>query len=280
MTTNVVDLVEQQTTALDLADRGLAVFPVDHPSLPECVGRHIRGRTCDGGRGKHPVPRSWPAASTRDPRLVAAAFSGGPRNIGVDAGKSGLLVLDEDAHGEMARLCGDHTADPPDTLTVTTGKGAHWYFQQPAEALGNGKAGIRTYNIDVRGAGGYVVGPGSLHQTGRRYEIHNPAPVAPLPGWLLALLRPVHDPAQRRAPGPVTIRGVGALLQVVLDAAAGERNNRLFWTACRIYERVRDGQLADSQAEAMLVDTANAVHLPPVEALATIRSARRNVIGG
>ncbi len=282
--TAVVDLAAQQTRAAGFAfARGMHLFPVDHPSLPRCAGRHAPDRRCDGTRGKHPEPRSWRRESTNDPRRVERMFGTGLRNLGVDCGRSRLLVLDEDSPGELDRLCADLEVSLPATFTVSTGKGAHLYFLQPDNLpFGNGVGRLAGYRIDVRGRGGYVVGPGSVHQSGRRYEVADSAPIAPMPEWLADALHPrshVRPPAQHsQHDGCLSNRMVSGVLRVVLDSHEGGRNNALHWSACRLYERVRDGRLGQDAAVAMLLEAAAAVGLPDGEARATVDSARRAVL--
>jgi hypothetical protein len=279
--TAVVDLVAQQSAVLDLADRGMHLFSVDHPALPTCIGRHALDRPCDGQRGKHPEPPSWVKASTDVPDVLARMFGRGPRNLAIDAGRSGLLVLDEDAPGELDRLCTDLKVSVPVTFTVSTGKGRHLYLRQPADLpFGNGVGRLAAYKIDVRGRSGYVVGPGSVHATGRRYEVIEPAPVAPVPTWLSDALRPAVAPAPPRVrlEGPATGRAVAGVLRVVLSAPQGRRNGALYWAARRLFERVRDAQLDETAAHLMLSDAASAVGLPGGEAAATIDSARKAVL--
>lgn len=262
--TAALDITAQQSAALALAARGLYVFPLDHPELPSCVGRHSPDAPCGGERGKHPTCR-WSVDSTADADQVVNLFSRGARNIGVDCGRSQLLVLDEDAPGELDRACSALGVALPDTLMVSTGKGRHVYFRQPDGApLSNGRGRFKDYRIDVRGRGGYVVGPGSLHASGRRYEVLRDSPVAPVPGWLSHALADIPPP--RRAPAaevpqPVADRAIVGALQVVLDAAPGSRNGRLFWAGCRLFERVHDARLEDGQAEEMLLAAAEAVGL-------------------
>jgi hypothetical protein len=69
-----------------LANLGLHLFPVDHPELPRCVGRHAPDRPCDGTRGKHPEPWSWSKASTADaPRLAQAFVLAASKALGISA---------------------------------------------------------------------------------------------------------------------------------------------------------------------------------------------------
>lgn len=266
------------------ASHGLYLFPVDHPDLPSCVGRHHPDRPCNGERGKHPVPLSWARDSTCDPAMLARMFGHGPRNVGIDCARSGLAVLDEDEPGELDRLCRDHGQQLPETLAVSTGKGRHLYFRQPAGLpFTNSTGALRAYRVDVRGRGGYVVGAGSLHASGRLYSVTTVAPIAPVPGWVAELLRPPAPPAVPQPTRDPAVAGsrqaLTGLLRVVLDAPVGQRNTRLNWAAWRMWQKVRVGQVSDPAAVGMLLDAAAAVGLGEGEARATIASARRAVLG-
>jgi hypothetical protein len=168
------------------------VFPVDNPIVPYCdgVGKGHDSRKCTE-RGKHPACK-WSEWGTQDPDKVDRYFGGNrPHNIGIDCGKSGILVVDEDTEGEWDRLCRDQGVDPPTTFTVRTARGRHIYFRQPdGTHLGNKEGAIRGYKINVRGTGGFVVGPGSLHATGVIYKIAKPlADAIPVPDWLIKALK-------------------------------------------------------------------------------------------
>jgi putative DNA primase/helicase len=170
--------------ALELARR-FHVFPLDHPSHEWCqgVGKHHNAHR-DGDRGKHPACK-WSEWSTQDPETVARYFAGNTFNIGIDCGKSGILVVDEDAPDEFDKLCADLRVDIPHTFTVRTGKGRHFYFKQPAGTPhGNKEGALRGYAVNIRGTGGYVVAPGSLHATGVIYETIADTDPTQLPGWL------------------------------------------------------------------------------------------------
>lgn len=258
---------------------------MDHPELPACVGRHAPERPCNGERGKHPVPRSWARESTDDLATLARMFGRGAWNAGVDCGRSGLLVVDEDTPGGMDRLCADHGRPMPHTFTVATGRpgGRHLYFRQPADLpFGNSPGRLAAYGCDVRSRGGYVIAPGSLHQTGRTYTLAVQARIAPAPEWIAALLRPPAAP-ERRPVDPAfagSRQALAGVLRVVLNAPDGRRNTSLNWAAFRLFEKVRAGLVSDTAAEGMLLDAAAAVQLPEGEARGTVASARRAVLGG
>jgi len=144
-------------SARGVAALGWAVFPVE-------------------SRGKKPLIKNWPNLATTVQATVKDWWTRWPdANIGVVTGaKSGILVLDIDGDkgwvslGELERMHG--WALPP-TLVVSTGRGAHLYFKHPGGHIGNGANIHGLAGLDIRGDGGYVVGPGSLHSSGARYEI-------------------------------------------------------------------------------------------------------------
>ncbi|HLI78147.1 MAG TPA: bifunctional DNA primase/polymerase, partial [Acidobacteriaceae bacterium] len=69
-----------------------------------------------------------------------------------------------------------------------TGRGEHRYYRHPGREVRN-FAG-RVQGLDLRGDGGYVVAPPSLHPSGRRYEwalSPQDAPPSEMPAWLLEM---------------------------------------------------------------------------------------------
>jgi hypothetical protein len=257
---------------------GAFVFAVDHPGLSQCAGAHRPGQPCDGTRGKHPCGR-WSRDSAAGPDVIRAALSRGLRNLGIDCGKSGLLVVDEDRPGAFAAYAAGTGQEIPATFTVPTSKGAHFYFRQPAgEPLGNGRGALAGRGIDVRGKGGFVVAPGSVHQTGMLYApADSSAPVLPVPGWLAAALRTPAVAASRAAPAGGgsdygRLRGVAA---AVLSARPGERNCVLYWAACRGAEVAADGRVDVATVTGVLTRAGEAAGLGAGEVQATIGSAMR-----
>ena len=159
--------------------------------------------------------------------------------------------------------CGLPTQVP---LVRTPNGGLHVYFRQPnGEALRNARGSLPP-GIDVRGAGGFVVGPGARLPDGRgwtamagRSPIHD-AP--PMPEWLVAILRPAQRKESRETSNPDTnddrgrayamaaLEGVEAEL---VAAPTGERNERLFKTAFRLATMAARGWLMESEIVETLV---------------------------
>lgn len=147
--------------------------------------------------GKKPAREGWQQEATTDENTVDAWFSPGlGHNLGIATGHaSGIFVVDIDpAHG------GDDAwreivagRELPNTPTGITGRGGtHLYFRMPPGADIRNSQGKIAPGIDVRGTGGYVVAPPSIHPETRHpytWEIvADPAevPVADAPGWLLS----------------------------------------------------------------------------------------------
>jgi hypothetical protein len=151
-------------------------------------------------------------------------------NIGLITGEgSGLVVLDVDPrHGgntgieELERQFGEL----PVTVEAQTGSGGrHLLFKHPGQRVPN-SAGILGPGLDVRGDGGYIVVPPSLHASGRRYAwdgaLH-PARMEPsfMPAWLADRLT---QPEKR--PGPAAPKTSISDLALT-EVPEGQRNSSL-----------------------------------------------------
>jgi len=94
-------------------------------------------------------------------------------NLIVHTGRrSGLVVIDVDAReGGMehfGQLC-DRFFELAETFRVTTGSGGiHAYLR--SDASWRSGMDVVSAGVDLRGEGGYVIGPGSRHISGRIYE--------------------------------------------------------------------------------------------------------------
>ena len=114
---------------------------------------------------------------------------------------SRLVVVDLD------RADADIPGELPETYTVRTARGLHLYYELPEGAI------VRTRHLDgwdIQGEGAFVVGPGSIHRTGVKYEPVDPeAPMAPAPAWLLAF-----TPVTPRSAGAAIIRTPGRVPEV------------------------------------------------------------------
>ncbi len=181
----------------------LATFPL----FPIVSGRCACNRDDCPPRdaGKHPSVSGWQSRKINHTPVPG-------RGYGIATGTiSGIFVVDLDGDEAVRHL---YAQGPiPKTFTVRTGReemGVHLYFQCPPDFEVKNDQGRRLghVKVDVRGEGGYVVGPGSPHLSGKTYTILDASPPAPAPAWMLDKLRAT---AQERreactgAPKPVDL---------------------------------------------------------------------------
>lgn len=98
------------------------------------------------------------------PQQIRAWFKEFPdMNIGAVTGAiSGIVVIDVDKGGSTEGL--------PATVTVQTGGGGwHLYYKHPEQVIGTNARKIAPLT-DIRGDGGYVVLPPSVHASGNAYQ--------------------------------------------------------------------------------------------------------------
>lgn len=183
--------------ALSHAARGWPVFPVWWAKQGHCACPKLEACVSPA---KHPLTDHGFKDATTDDHQIARWWRRWPEaNIGIRTGvSSALVVLDIDpkAGGEdsLAELAAKDGPLPETIEVLTGGGGRHLYLRHPG-----GKAEIRNSagklggGLDVRADGGFVVGPGSIHVSGREYTWgHGSSPneveIDDLPGWMLTLL--------------------------------------------------------------------------------------------
>jgi putative DNA primase/helicase len=154
--------------ALAYASHGLHVFPLH--SVQE--GRCTCGKDCGRNGGKHPQVSGGFKVATKNPRQIQAWWCKWPNaNIGIATGGiSGIIVVDIDGSEALTRLreLESSYGSLPKTLTAKTARGWHLYFKHPHSELVipcTARDGI-----DIRGDGGYVVAPPSVHRNGHIYQ--------------------------------------------------------------------------------------------------------------
>jgi len=123
--------------------------------------------------GKHPwTPHGYKDATTDDAKISAWVKQKPHANLGIATGGE-ICVLDVDGpEGESElRQLEQHHGVLPTTWEVQTGRpgGRHLYFTKPPGlAL---KSRTIVPNLDIKAEGGGVVGPGSIHASGRLYTV-------------------------------------------------------------------------------------------------------------
>ncbi|WP_406145686.1 bifunctional DNA primase/polymerase [Streptomyces anulatus] len=300
----------QLRVALTWAGRGIPVVPcsrTDKGAMVPGFGKNKSGAEIEKFSDPEQVSRWWTSGRFARAHVGLLTGRGGPTG-------RGLVVIDLDMRKADSVLPAQYAdaasgadvlesiaaaagADWPDTYTVVTPSGGvHLYFAQPEDgpligcATGDtGHAPALGPLIDVRGIGGYVIAAGSyssVQGVAYRKVIESPGRPQPLPGWLLALMRPAqtHVPQREVRRTPVvcgtsrTDRYAAAALigetGKVSAAPEGERNRVLYAAARRLAELAAGAPavLSETTTQDALLGSAREAGIGEQEALRTIRS--------
>ncbi len=156
---------------------------------------------------------SWQTTATDDLNTIRSWWQGDYRNHGVGivcGADSALWVLDVDISDNkngsdtLALLISEWGPLPETIVAHTGGGGLHYYFAWPDELVTNGNARHLGPGLDIRGEGGFVVAPPTIHPNGRRYEWwpnRDPWSVeaAQAPSWLMNIICPPEEATRERA---------------------------------------------------------------------------------
>lgn len=218
--------------ALEYATRyGWAVFPVSPKSKKPLTPHGCKDAKKDIGPIKN-WWHKWPDAA-----------------IGIATGSiSQLVVIDEDLdedkglEGAVEIRQWERNNEPlPETVRAITGRGgAHLYYHYAGNDIGN-RAGLLD-GVDIRGEGGYVVAPPSLHPNGTEYvweDSPDEMPVAELNDVVLKLLRTKQSSDEE------------GQFQLPEQIPAGARNDTLYRLACSMQAR----GLPDNAIMAAILET-------------------------
>lgn len=276
--------------AMRMARAGLTVFPCDWKAKPDNQSSPT----------KRPLVLHWKEDATDDPEQILKWWRRWPNAlVGLPVGAHGLIVIDADRHGgpdgvaDFERLAADRGL-PPGPLVETLSGGRHYYFTQPtSKTLGNSEGALKKRGINIRGAGGYVIAPGTSWINGDSYRDIGPQTVADafeadsipeLPSWIIALLEPrpepIAAPSKQRPPSPASDRREEAYARAALDAECaevattgqGSRNNALNKAAFAAGTMIGAGWIGRCECESALLAAAAACGLKGWEARATIKS--------
>ncbi len=258
------------TDAAELVRFGWKVFPLAAfskvPAIPSCRG----GRGC--------------LDATDDADLLAEWGAEYPdANIGIACGDaSRVIVVDFDPRNgsdDTVKLMASRKQFFPPTVEVRTWSGGtHLYYRWEPE-IKNSKSKLGR-GIDVKTTGGYVVAPPSkvrspeTGDTGQYRWVRSPLgqDLPRLPRWAAEAMKPKPEQPFARKNGDYS----GDLLNVlkyVENAPKGQRNNILYWAACRAAET----GAYDSKTRSSLLSAALNTGLDKAESMKTIESAYAKV---
>ncbi len=203
---------------------------------------------------------------------------------------SGFFAVDIDGRegrATLAELVRKH-GPLPKTIVCLTPHGEHYLFKAPGYPIPN-TVGRLGPGIDIRGDGGYIVGPGSRTREGvyRFAAGHGPEDVeiAPGPPWLLARTGRKSVPGEQDPAAPANPVGLGmARARAYAEAAfqsererlrkapLHQRNNTLNICGFKLGRYVARGLLDNARVVAELTQIGEAIGLDDGEIARTIDS--------
>ena len=236
--------------ALDLWRRGLSVIPVPRPRPGVPPGQP--------GDGKVPA-LSWRGfQDARPTEDQIRSWFATEQNIAVITGRvSDVVVIDADSSGAVRWVTTNLPRTPWQTKTA---RGYHLWYRWPGVRVAN-RARVSTRDgrlaLDVRGDGGYVIAPNSLHRTGAKYEFAGDwsVPREQLPRfWVGWLARPqrrtvARPPTQPRPTGDIVARARRYLAVIPRPEIGQGSDAATLSAACRL---VRGFDLSASDATTLL----------------------------
>lgn len=146
--------------ALHYAGMGLAVFPIKPRSKQPLTEHGLK----DASKNPAQIEGWWSQWPTANIGIATGAVSGGLVVIDLDVDKDKGL----DGRVTLREWEAEHEKLPDSTWLAITGRGGYHYFYHDTSTIRN-RTGIYE-GIDIRGDGGYVVAPPSIHPNGNIYE--------------------------------------------------------------------------------------------------------------
>jgi hypothetical protein len=239
-------------SALSCARRGWKVFPCH-------------------ANGKSPITTHGVLDASADPDQIRQWWKRHPTaNLAVACGHPGPDVLDIDTKNGVSgwhtlnRLVSAGLATGYGAIVKTPSGGGHLYFRGTEQHNGT----LRSFGIDFRSLGGYVVVPPSTIG-GLAYSLEVWRGPGDVVDWqaIRAFLQPQQ---QTRPPTPDRGGDISGLVRWMTEQQPGNRNAGLFWACCRALESGAD----DLEP---LIAAALTVGLDEREARRTAASAVRRV---
>ncbi len=290
-------LADNSLSANLIIARSLAIVGI--PVFPARVRQ-------DGQRWqKAPLISGWRKKASTDLLQIERWWRQFPDAVaGIELGRSKLVVIDLDRHGGGAdgvdafqKLQANGGDLPSCPQSQTPSDGFHLFFEQPVgKPLGNGRGRLPA-GVDVRGAGGWIVAPGSVRSDGKNWapveqapplaEAYNARTVPVLPGWLEAVIRStperekpavvpqrpslpkIGSPSREVAYARQALLGIADEVQRTLP---GGRNERLNAGAFRLGRMVAAGWIDKVDVADQLTHAASVSGLAADEIQATLVS--------
>ncbi len=210
-------------SALEYASQDIPVFPLHTPT--KNGGCSCSNPNCDD-QGKHPRTRNGLKDATTDEKKIREWWrKWHDANIGLCTDDFKALDVDDGGEEELLK----HPPLPKTVESITGSGKRHICFANPKNKRIGNKVKFLP-GLDIRGEGGYIVAPPSLHKSGSRYKWKNgniPTKdnLAVCPNWIL-------DAIENNKKKDLKISANNGD-----KIPEGERNDTLFRYACRLRDK-------------------------------------------
>ena len=245
--------------ALAYGARGWPVLPLHTPRADGRCDCQVTDTIECTSRGKHPWTRRGLTDASADEATISRSWRRHRiANIGIRTGAPAIVAIDIDTPAAARALLDLAEGRPLGGLVIATGRGRQlWYIAPVADDVPTRNGWLGVAGLDVRGRGGYVVAPPSLHALGVLYRVAGGC-LCPLPDFLYEELRqsPRRLVESAVAPPPLCEGNGTAFGRAVLHrecaelraTGEGRRNHKLYLVARRAGQLVAGGELGEDYA--------------------------------
>lgn len=236
---------------------------MSHPPTEDFFAYHKRGFSVIPIQAREKKPLiAWESYQTQrsTEEEIRAWWAKWPEaNVGIVTGAvSGLVVIDLDSMEAKDKL--KELLPYYDLTTVPrsrTGKGWQLFFKHPGVPIPN-RAGVIP-GLDVRGDGGYVVAPPSIHPNGKAYKWEVPinGELPKLPGEFYKLI-------SSSASNGNGYREKFNTAQALAGVPEGQRDDSIFRLACKL----RGADVPEDMAQTLILEAGRNCEPPFSEGIA------------
>lgn len=201
-------------------------------------------------RGKVPILTGWQSLDPVDEPTVRGWFAAG-HNLGLRTGeRSGLVVIDDD---QCKHNASGYTAPPTGLVARSPTGSTHHYYRAPSGACPRNSASKIAPYVDVRGEGGQVVVPPSIHPVERAdYRWQSLGEPAPWPVFQVDMSALANAANVAKYAQTALVREAVQ----VRTAPQGTKHDTLNRAAFNLGQLMAGGELTESEVRAELLSAA------------------------
>ncbi|WP_320007624.1 bifunctional DNA primase/polymerase [Maridesulfovibrio sp.] len=169
-------------------------------------------------------------------------------NIGSPTGANSFVLDIDPPHGEESlAFLESNNSLLPETLTQRTGSGGrHLFFSKPVGMDIRNSAGKLGLGLDIRGTGGYVILPPSIHKSGNSYQWITEVSPVEAPAWLIELI--VQNSKSGLSASNSSTKNI-PYVQSLLEAKEGTRNDSLNKVAFQVGKDIASGKTGEASID-------------------------------